>query len=203
MGSEIELDVPRGATVKLKSRESEIQIGSVAKVGVENGGGNIYLNDIERGITAVTYAGGITVEKSSGSISLTTTSGNIVAIDVSPSDIGDIFKAKTNSGMITLNDVVHRQIDTTSISGSTSFAGAIIDGGQYGFGTQNGTIVLAIPANSSCKINAVFSFGAFASELPLLNALKKEQSLSAQIGQGAATLNLRTVSGAIRIRKQE
>lgn len=201
-GSDIELDVPRNATVTLKSLESEIKIESVGKAWVANLGGDIYLNDISNGIQATTYRGDITVEKSSGQMVLTNSEGNIIALDASPSEIGDIFKAKTNSGRITLQAVEHRQIDTTSISGSTSFDGEILNGGQYSFSTTNGSIVLAIPPASACKINAWFGFGAFSSDIPLQNTLKKEQSLSAQLGSTDATcsLNLKTGSGVIRIR---
>jgi hypothetical protein len=201
-GSNIELDVPRNASITLKSLESEIKIESVGKVWAANLGGDIYLNEIANGIEATTYRGDITVERSSGQMVLTNSEGNIIALDVSPSAIGDIFKAKTNSGRITLQAVDHRQIDTNSISGSTSFDGEILNGGQYSFSTTNGSIVLAIPQTSACKINAWFGFGAFSSDLPLQNTLKKEQSLSAQLGSADETcsLNLKTGSGVIRIR---
>ncbi|HVE60032.1 MAG TPA: DUF4097 family beta strand repeat-containing protein [Pyrinomonadaceae bacterium] len=201
-GSDIELDVPRNASVTLKSLESEIKIESVGKVWAANLGGDIYLNEIANGIEATTYRGDITVERSSGQMVLTNSEGNIIALDVSPSEIGDVFKAKTNSGRITLQAVDHRQIDTNSISGSTSFDGEILNGGQYSFSTTNGSIVLAIPPTSACKINAWFGFGAFSSDIPLQNTLKKEQSLSAQLGNTDATcsLNLKTGSGVIRIR---
>ena len=203
-GNEIALDVPRNATVKLKSGESAIKIESVAKVAVESLSGDILLNEIANGIDATTYQGDLMVEKSSGQIILTNTAGNIIALGVSPSEVGDIFKAKTNSGRITLKAVEHRFIETGTISGATTFDGELLASGQYSFSTQNGSIILAVPATSVCKINAWFGFGAFGSEIPLQNTLKKEQSLSAQIGGGdaACTLNLKTGSGGIRLRKK-
>jgi hypothetical protein len=202
-GSEIELDVPRNATINLNRSESNVRIESVGKVSVELLSGDIYLNDIANGIDATTYRGDITVANSSGKVILNNNGeGNILALSVSPSEIGDIFKAKTNSGRITLQAVEHRQIGTNSISGSTSFEGSLLEGGQYSFSTQNGSIGLAVPQNSLCKINAWFGFGAFNSEIPLQNTLKKEQSVSAQLGTSDATcsLNLKTGSGVIRIK---
>ena len=208
-GDDIEIDVPRSATVDVKNDESETTINSVAKATVKNVGGNIYLNGIERGVDATAYEGDITVEKSGGSINLSGTTGNIIAFDLAPSDIGDTFKAKTNSGAITLQNIEHRQMEINSNSGAMRFTGEFQNGGQYRFGTQNGSILLAIPETSSCKISASYGFGAFSSELPLQNLVKnalvnsKTQSLSAQMGAGDATLNLTTYSGAIRIRKKE
>jgi len=206
-GEEIELDVPRGATVNVKGQASETIIESVRKVTVEIVGGDIFLSDIERGIDAKVYEGDVTVGKSGGAMTLLSSTGNIVAFDVAPSGIGDIFKAKTSSGAITLQSVEHRQMEINSNSGSMKFVGEFLSGGQYAFKTQNGSILLAVPQNSSCKINASFGFGAFNSELPLQNVknpnpTSKAQSLSALIGGGDANVNLTTYSGAIRIRKQ-
>jgi DUF4097 and DUF4098 domain-containing protein YvlB len=175
-------------------------------VDVRNLGGDIFLNNIEQGINAVTYQGDVMVENSGGAITLDTANGNIVAFDIAPSEIGDIFKAKSNSGAITLQQIEHRQNEVSSISGSIKFIGALQSGAQYNLHTQNGAITLLIPEKSSCRINASYGFGAFNSDIPLQNVIKSKstrtQSLTASIGNSDANVNLTTSSGAIRIRKQ-
>lgn len=206
MGDEIELDVPRGATVNIKSRISETTIESVGKARIESVGGNIFLNNISQGIEAKSYEGNITVSKSGGAIGLSTTTGNIVAFDVSPSEIGDFFKAKTINGAITLEQIEHRQIEASTSTGSIKFTSEFSDGGKYDFGTQNGTILLMIPEKTSCKITAFYGFGQFISEIPLQNERRSNaigsQSLTGQIGNGEAALNLKTFNGRILIRKK-
>ena len=206
-GDEIELDVPRGATVNIKSRVSETRIESVQKARVENIGGDIFLNDIAQGIEAATYEGDVTISKSSGAMSLSSASGNIVAFDASSSEIGDVFKAKTINGAITLQEIEHRQIEVGSNSGSIKFTGEFLGGGQYNFGTANGAIMLIIPEKSSCKVTAFFGFGQFASEIPMQNIKKSPasgaQNLTGQMGAGEANLNLKTYSGRIFIRKTD
>ena len=205
-GDLIELDVPRNAIVNVKSNVSEMIIDSVAKVTVENGGGDIVFNNIARGIEARTYEGDVTVEKSSGAMTLLSTTGNIVAFDISPGEIGDIFKAKTGNGAITLKNVGQRQIEVGSNTGSINFNGEFLSGGQYSFGTSNGSITLSLPQSSSFKVYASYGFGAFNFEIPLQNvernAPSRAQSLSVQIGNGDATLKLTTANGVIRIKKQ-
>lgn len=93
-GDSIEIDVPHGAVVNIKSNVSEMMIDSVAKVTIENSGGDILLNNIERGIDARTYEGDVMVGQSSGAMSLSSTTGNITAFDINPSEIGDILKPK-------------------------------------------------------------------------------------------------------------
>ena len=205
-GEEIELDVPRGAIVNIKGSTIETKIEAVRKVDVKIVGGDISLNNIEQGINAITYQGGVMVENSGGAITLETTNGNIVAFDVAPSEIGDIIKAKTSSGAITVQQIEHRQTEINSISGLIKFVGAFNNGGQYDFRTQNGTILLLIPEKSSCKINALYGFGKFNSEIKLNilteDNLSKAQRIIASIGKGDANVNLTTYSGAIQIKKQ-
>lgn len=205
-GDVIELDVPRGAVINVKGRTSETMIDSVRKVIVKNIGGDITLSGIEQGINASTYQGDVTVENSTGAINLETTNGNVLAYDVAPGEIGDIFKAKSISGAISLEKIGHRQNEITSNSGSVNFVGEIQSGGQYDFRTQNGAISLAIPETSSCKINASYGFGAFNTEFKLDNLVKsslsRTQSLTARIGSGDASVNLTTYSGSIRLKKQ-
>ncbi len=205
-GDEIELDVPRGATVDVKSNPTETTIDSVRKVTVDNVGGDIYLNHIAQGVYAKTNDGNVTAENSSGAMTLLSTTGNIVAFGVSPDEIGDVFKAKTSSGAIVLQKIGYRQTEVGSNSGSIKFIGAFQNGGQYILGTQNGSILLSIPEKSSFKLNASFGFGAFNSEIPLENLVKtndsRAQSLSASLGKAEAVLILRTSSGSIRIKKQ-
>lgn len=205
-GSEIELDVPKSAIVSLKSRASQIKIDSVAKVKIENVGGNILLSNIAGGIEANTYEGDVIVEKSSGSISLFATTGNIVAFEVEPSEIGDAFRAKTRSGMVNLQSVGHAQIDVGSASGSIRFVGEFASGGQYAFNTTSGAIQLSIPAESSCRVTATYSMGAFQSDIPLKDVQQspdpRVQKMVGILGTGDANLNLTTFSGAIKIRKK-
>lgn len=204
-GEEIELDVPRYATVSINGRESETTIESVGKVRVENESGDIFLNNIAWGIEARTYQGNVTVGKSSGAMSLNTTDGNIVAYEVSPSEIGDVFKAKTTNGMITLDNIEHGQMDIGSISGSIKFAGEFLNGGRYTFGTSSGSVLLSIPEKSSCVINAVLGLGTFNSEIPLVTENLSEtdgaKSLIAVIGKGEATVILKTYNGRLLIKK--
>lgn len=207
-GDDIEIDVPRGATVNVKGRTSEVTIAMVRKVDVKNVGGDISLNNIAEGINAATYEGDVTVENSGGAISLESSNGNIVAFDAAPSEIGDIFKAKTASGAIILQQIAHRQTEISSNTGSIKFIGEFQSGGQYDFRTTNGAISLVIPEKTSCKVAASYGFGAFNSDLPLSNLKKnpnpnsRSQSLTAAMGGGEANLVLTTYSGAIRIKKQ-
>lgn len=206
-GDDIELDVPRGAIVNIKSRDSETKIESVDKVRFSNVGGNVFFDNIANGIEAETKQGSIMVGNSGGSIGLSTTNGNIVVFNANPSEISDFLKVHTINGTITLQEIEHLLLDVNSFSGSIKFTGEPLGGGQYNFVTQSGAIMLSIPQESSCKVNAFWRSGAFNSLIPMQNIKKTSvsgvQNLTGQIGGGEAMFNLTTSGGRIFIQKAD
>lgn len=207
-GDEIEIDVPAGAAIDIRGQETRTTIDTVKKVSVNSVGGNINLRNIADGIIASTFGGNITLENSKGGIMLETTTGNIVVVEIGPSSIGDIFKAKTNGGTISLQNVEHRQVSVSSISGSIGYTGAILNGGAYNISTSNGAIRLALPYSTSCQLGVIYGYGSFASELPfkmemetVVGGVKKASGVFGKGGD--AVLKLNTNTGSIGIRKQE
>lgn len=206
-GEEIEIDVPVNAVVNIKGQETKTTIDTVRKANVKTIGGDITVRNVANGVMASTYEGDVTVERSQGAMSLDSTTGNILVFDVGPSDIGDILKAKTNSGMISLQSLEHRQVEVGSISGSIAFNGDILNGGSYSFTTSNGSIRMALPQTTSCNVYAVYGFGSFNSELPIKIITENIEEgpvmrVSGLIGKGDATLKLTTNNGSIAIKKQ-
>lgn len=206
-GDEIEIDVPRNASVKVKGQEMKTTIDSIRKAIVNTVGGDISLRNIAAGVEAATYEGDVSVENSAGAITLESRTGNILAFETAPSEIGDVFKAKTSNGAIALQGLEHRQIEVNSISGSISYNGEFLSGGFYSFGTSNGAINLAIPADSSCKITASYGFGGFSSEIPINKIIENKnprgQNIIGTMGNGDAALNLTTASGAIKVKSKK
>lgn len=205
-GGDIELDVPESAAIALKGRETDISIDTVRKISAVNVGGDISVRNVAEGVSAQTGRGVITVQNSRGAMTLSSSSGNVVAYSVSPADVGDQFKAKTNSGSISLEKLGYRLADATSISGSVLYAGALLSGGSLSFSTTNGTIRLVIPQDSSCRITAAYGFGSFNSELPFKGITENitpgpVKTVNAVIGSGESIVRLTTNSGSIAIKK--
>ncbi|MGH9948869.1 MAG: DUF4097 family beta strand repeat-containing protein [Pyrinomonadaceae bacterium] len=205
-GRSIEIDVPMKTSLNLTGRAAETVIDSVKKVSIKIIEGDISVRNISEGISAATYQGDLIVENSGGSISAETTTGNILAYGVTPGQIGDLFKAKTGSGNVSIQQAEHRQIEASSISGSVNFDGKFLSGGLYNFKTSNGSIRMQIPARSSCTIKASYGFGTFNSEIPLKyvyeNVSPAGKNFQATVGSGDANINLTTNTGSILIKKQ-
>ncbi|MGD9563009.1 MAG: DUF4097 domain-containing protein [Pyrinomonadaceae bacterium] len=204
-GERIDIEVPVGAYLSIKGRETEIAIDTVKKVEIKNLGGKVSLRNISGGIDAQTFEGDVAVENSSGQISLVTSSGNIIAAEVGPGEVGDVFKARTSAGAITLQSVDHRQIEANSVSGQVVFRGKFLSGGIYSFKTSDGAMRFVIPKEASCRVVAWYGYGAIDSEIPMKvltrDVYEGGKSLRATIGDGDATLNLTTNRGRIMIQK--
>ena len=205
-GDLIELDVPEGASITIKGLSSETSIDTVKRVTIEIVGGDILLNNIADRIDASTQQGGVTVNNSSGKVSVATTTGSIVAYNTVSVETGDYFKAKTRSGAVTLQSIGQKEVIASSISGSINYLGEIKNYGRYAFTTTNGLINLVIPPESSFWITAAFG-GQFVTDFPVTVITENETDsavyLNGRVGKGEASLNLRSFSGSIRIRKQE
>jgi DUF4097 and DUF4098 domain-containing protein YvlB len=162
---------------------------------------------VREGVTASTYRGDVAVENVDGAVSLESSTGNILASEVGPSQVGDVFRAKTNGGAISLQRLQHRDVDVNTISGSVLYDGTFLGGGSYSFRTTNGSIVLSLPQDVSCKFVATYGFGNFRSDLPFEPMTENIQPnnikrITGAIGAGDATLNLTTSYGQIVIKKQ-
>jgi len=207
-GGEIEIDVPVRAIINLKGQEITTSIDSVRKASVKSVGGNISIRNVTEGVNAYAGQGGITVEGSAGQMALESTTGNIVVFDVAPAEVGDLFKAKTHGGTISLQQLAYRQIEVGSISGSVLYNGNILSGSSYNFNTSKGSIRMVIPKDSACQISATYGFGSFSSDLPfkVLTENIYEGPIKNMVvtvgGGGDASLRLTTNNGSISIKKQ-
>ena len=204
--AEIEIDAPVNSTITISGREITTLIDTVRRVDVKSIGGDISLRNISNGVTVNSGRGDITVEGSQGAMSLSTTTGNILVFDAGPSEIGDVFKANTNSGAIALQALQYRQTNVDSVTGSVAYTGEILSSGSYRMRTSKGSIRLTIPAKSSFQMLATYGFGSFTTEVPVDLATENVSpgpinTISGKTGKGDATLNLTTNNGSISIKK--
>lgn len=206
-GGDIEIDLPVNASISMTGTETTTTIDSVRKVEISTVGGSMALRNVTAGITASARQGDVTVENSTGPMMLESTTGNIVVFEAAPGEIGDPFKARTNSGTISLQSVQHRQIGVGSTSGSVLYSGNIRAGGSYNLSTLKGSIRLAIPGDSAGNIWATFGPGMFTTDLPIdIQTENKSQgpimTIVGKYGKGGdATVKLTTNTGSISIRK--
>jgi DUF4097 and DUF4098 domain-containing protein YvlB len=155
--ADVELDVPKGATVQIQTRDGDISIVGVeaAYAGTQNG--DISIEHVTQKIEVGSIGGAISVKDSSGRMTLSTASGGIEATNVSPTDVGDTFEVTSVSGDIQLERVSHAKLSAKSVTGNINLAGSLAHSGNYGFNTMSGDVSLSLPSDSSFRLIAKLS----------------------------------------------
>lgn len=208
--ADIELEVPREATLFFKSADADIEVDAVAEVHLETNAGKISMNRVTRAVEAMSIEGDVLLENSSGRVRLESFNGSIEAINVSKTAEGDFFRVKTVSNDVMLDRVTHSRVEVSTISGEITVAGPLARYANYDIKTTSGDITLTMPVDSSFRLTArVSEAGEIVTDFPLKYAsgLSTDRLLAAgqmigTHGKGDATINLASFSGTLRLRRQ-
>ena len=210
--SDVDIEVPRGATLYVTTRDGDIDISNVSEVRAETTGGNISLRRIGRAVEAATVGGDISLEESAGRIRLRSISGSIDAIKAKAVEGSDFLFVKTISGDVRLEQVSQPRVEAGTITGEISLAGPLAQGGFYGFNTVTGDVTLTMPDSVSFEVTAKVSQGGeVITDFPLKYAdgistrdVMSSGKLAGSYGAGSspAKLNLVSFSGTLRLRKK-
>ena len=155
--SDVEMDVPHGATVQLQTRDGDISVEDVATAYVNTQNGDVRIEHASKAVDVGTIGGEISLRESSGGVNLHSVGGNIEVSGIRPGEATDIFDASSVGGDITLEQVAHARLNARSLNGSLRMIGALAHDGHYGFKTISGDVTLELPGNSSFKISARLS----------------------------------------------
>lgn len=155
--SDIELNVPRGATVQLQTRDGDIDVAEVAAAYINTQNGDVTIERASRSVDVGSIGGTISLKNSSGRINLHSIGGAIEAMDLKPADTGDVFDASSVSGDVMLDRITHAQLNAHTVNGNVHMNGPLVRGGRYGFRTYSGDVTLSLPADASFKLSAKLS----------------------------------------------
>ncbi|MBA2705612.1 MAG: DUF4097 family beta strand repeat protein [Blastocatellia bacterium] len=151
---DVELIVPRGASLYLQTGDGTIDVRGVASVFARSETGDISIQKASRSVEALSFSGEISVENSTGRMAMKSVSGVVSAANLRPNDQNDCFEASTISGDIQLDGVDHQQITLKTANGKIDLSGPLAHQGRYTFNTTSGDVTLSLPANSSFRLNA-------------------------------------------------
>jgi DUF4097 and DUF4098 domain-containing protein YvlB len=197
--ADIQLDVPRGAALKLQTSSGDISVTEVARVDADSQSGDIVLTKVHGEVNLNTISGEISVRDSNGSFKLHTVGGGI--------------EARTVGGEVTLDHLQMPNIKVNTVSGEMSFTGALARGGHYNFQSISGRLRLALPSDSSFRLSASLGEAVkFNSDFNLTYSENQRVSgvpshggfrrLEATAGSGSAVITVSLLEGAVQISKR-
>ena len=166
--SDLELFVPRGASVHVQTRDGDIDIADIAIAVAGTQNGDICVERVSRAVEVGSVGGSVSIKDSTGRASVTTIGGGIEVVNLRPSAAADGFEAISVSGDLSLEGVSHSQFNARTVTGDVHLTGPLAAGGRYGFKTMSGDITLTLPGDSSFSLSAkVSKDGEIISDFPL------------------------------------
>jgi len=166
--SDLELFVPRAASVHVQTRDGDIDIADIAIAVAGTQNGDICVERVSRAVEVGSVGGSVSIKDSTGRASVTTIGGGIEVVNLRPSAAADGFEAISVSGDLSLEGVSHSQFNARTVTGDVHLTGPLAAGGRYGFKTMSGDITLTLPGDSSFSLSAkVSKDGEIISDFPL------------------------------------
>ncbi|MCM3901888.1 MAG: DUF4097 family beta strand repeat-containing protein [Pyrinomonadaceae bacterium] len=166
--SDLELFVPRLASVHVQTRDGDISISDIAVVVAGTQNGDINIERVSQAVEVGSVGGSVSIKDSIGRASVTTIGGGIEVTNLRPSAAADEFEAVSVSGDLCLEGVSHSQFNARTVSGDVHLTGPLAASGRYGFKTMSGDITLTLPGDSSFQLSAkVSKDGEIISDFPL------------------------------------
>ncbi len=166
--SDLELHVPRTASVRVQTRDGNISIADVGMAFAGTQNGDIDIARVSQAVEVGSVGGSISVRDSTGRTSVTSIGGGIEVVNVRPSGPADVFEAISVSGDLMLDRISHTQLNAKTVTGNVHMTGPLAQRGRYGFKTMSGDVTLTLPGDSSFSLNAkIAQDGEIVTDFPL------------------------------------
>lgn len=213
MFGDLDIDMPRGASVKLTTTSGDITVTELARANVTTTSGSVTLTKMREETIASVIGGDLSVRDSTGSFKLHSTGGSVDARDLAPVAASDTLSASTVSGEVSFSHVQHQRVSVNSVSGEAAYSGELLPNASYNFQSLSGEVRLSIPAKSSFRLVAnVGESVKISSDFDLKYTENQNvippgnrgapRRVSATFGAGEALVKVSMLSGFLRISKQ-
>ena len=212
------LMIPAGATADINSVSGDLtlaNIGGAAKAETVSGdvtlekiggalkgktvSGNVTVMGAAKGAYCKSVSGNVKVDDVVGDAELQTVSGTIEAGSVKGS-----ITAENTSGDVKLIDVTDAKvIKAKTLSGDVDYVGVIYSDGSYNFKSHSGDVLLTVPSDAAFDLEAKTFSGSIESdfEITLTGKISKKE-LKGSVNGGGATLEVKTFSGDVHMKKK-
>lgn len=180
------LDIPIGSSLEIRNPQGIIRIDRLnGDAWIESVGGNIVISDATGQIMARSFGGQIQIVRPAGYVEASSVTGNLEFMSPSSS-----------------------RIRGTTTSGKIMYEGNLVPAGEYVMSSYSGDIDVLCPRSASFELNARSVHGKLIDEMRLNHKRHHEtvsvygNALFGMHNEGAATLELTSFSGTIRIQPQ-
>jgi hypothetical protein len=194
--ADVTLTVPENTSFTLSTGSGSVEVPAMQASGqVNSGSGLVSLGKIRGDVGVNTGSGHITLSGVSGSFNMNTGSGNIMLSDSTGS-----FSLNSGSGKV---DVLESKgtFELSSGSGEIEFQGELAQGGDNRLSSGSGAVTAELMGSPSVELDLeIENRGKIRVDLPVTVREQSEYQLIGTVGDGEASLTVRTGSGNITIK---
>jgi DUF4097 and DUF4098 domain-containing protein YvlB len=194
---------PAGTRVKATSVSGDVSVSHIkGDVEIQVVSGDVTVNDAARVIEARTISGTVQLSDitSDAALSVNAVSGNVTLERVKAARVS----ADVVSGNVRATDVSCGGATVKSLSGTVDYTGPLTRGGRYELTSHSGTVTFTAVGPVGFALEATTFSGSIqpAGSLALTSQMTRRGSLSGTVGDGGATVAVRTFSGNVRIARR-
>ncbi len=187
-----------------KHIEYEVQVPMDSSVLLRSGSGLLSAEKMHGDVVVKGDATPVEVrEVSNAHVHVQTMSGPITLSNIT----GGHVEITSTSGKVTLTSVTGSKVSVNTTTSDISYDGDFGGAGEYDFSNHSGNIDVTAPATASVDITARSVSGSVQNDFPLKEKTHPHftvvpgQSFSGTSHSGSSSVELRTFSGKIRVRK--
>jgi len=196
------LELPRGVQLEVSAVSAEVEIRGISgsRLEAETVSGSLVLSDSAPGkLELSTVSGALRADTGAEAIQLESVSGELRVV----ASRARTLRAETVSGDLEVELAQPAQdLRLETVSGSARLVGGPAPGGSLRAETLSGRLRLELPAGTSARISAESFSGRIRSAVGEVEKAEfgPGSSLSGQIGEGSARIQLETFSGDLDLR---
>ncbi|GAC1630233.1 MAG: hypothetical protein NVS9B14_00570 [Candidatus Acidiferrum sp.] len=206
------IEVPQETELSVSAASGSEEIKNVrGPVNVDSASGEIRIENVDRTVTIKSASGSIhaanlgddaRITAASGSIEINSIKGDLRARSLSGSvtvkSPGGRVEADTASGSVTVAGA-NNDVKASSASGSIRVAGNPSGNSYWHLKTASGSVEVAVPKDAGFHLSAEAVSGQIQADLPIVIEDQDKHSLRARFGTPGGRVEVRTVSGGIRV----
>jgi DUF4097 and DUF4098 domain-containing protein YvlB len=183
----------------------DLQVPADAMVNVRSANGTLSAQGLQGDLFLVGDAGPVDVRNiSNGQVHVKTLNGAVTLANLTNAQV-DVTSV---GGDVTLNAVTGPRVSVNTATGKIVYVGDFGSDGQYSLSNHSGDIDVTIPQNASVDITARSVSGSVENDFPLAQkshpsfASTQGRSFAGTSNAGSSSVQLRSFSGKIRLKKQ-
>jgi DUF4097 and DUF4098 domain-containing protein YvlB len=183
----------------------EISLPQDASISIDSSTGLIHVENLQGNVMIDSDAAQVEISGvNSGNVQVQTVNGPVNLSDLNQSRV----QVTSTSGNVQLKSVTGPKVSVKTTTGNILYAGDFSGGGSYSLMNHTGDIEVRIPSSASIDIAARSIKGSVENDFPFQKnihpsfQLSEGRAFAGTSNSGASSVELRSFSGKIRVKKQ-